>query len=109
MRNGEKLSREQIRTFLEASAEVEFAAENRQEVYDWMSRTLRRAGPWEAEPGGEGPAAGVLDEDDQLEPGQRLEELAQRAAAESDTACARRMQTAKQKLFAAIYQRKQRD
>ena len=42
-----------------------------------------------------------------LKPGQRLEELAQRAAAQSDTDCARRMQTAKRKLFAAIYQRKQ--
>lgn len=44
-----------------------------------------------------------------LKPGQQLEELAQRAAAESDTACARRMQTAKQRLFAGIYPRKQRD
>ena len=44
MRNGEKLSLEQIRAFLEASAEVEFAAKNRQEVYDWMSRTLGEHG-----------------------------------------------------------------
>jgi len=47
--------------------------------------------------------------DKHLKPGQRLEELARRAAAESDTACARRMQKEKQKLFTAIYQRKQRD
>jgi transposase InsO family protein len=51
----------------------------------------------------------ISDVGDHLKPKQRLEELAQRAAAESDTACARRMQTAKQKLFAGIYQRKQRD
>jgi transposase InsO family protein len=44
VRNGEKLSLEQIQTFLEASEEVEFEVENRQEVYDWMSRTLREHG-----------------------------------------------------------------
>ena len=47
--------------------------------------------------------------DQHLKPGQRLEELARRAAAESDTACARRMQKEKQKLFAAVYKRKQGD
>ena len=40
MRNGEKLSLEQIRVFLKASAKIEFGADNRQEVYGWMSRTL---------------------------------------------------------------------
>jgi len=44
VRNSEKLSLEQIRAFLEASEEVKFEAENRQEVYDWMSRTLREHG-----------------------------------------------------------------
>ena len=44
MQNGEKLSLEQIRAFLEASEEVEFEVKNRQEVYDWMSRTLREHG-----------------------------------------------------------------
>ena len=44
MRNGEKLSLDQIRAFLEASEEVEFEVKNRQEVYDWMSRTLREHG-----------------------------------------------------------------
>ena len=44
-----------------------------------------------------------------LKPNQRLEELVQLAAAESDTACARRMQAAKQKLFHRIYGRKSRD
>ena len=44
MRNGEKLSLEQIRAFLEASEDIKFEAENRQEVYDWMSRTLREHG-----------------------------------------------------------------
>ena len=40
MENGERLSLEQIRAFLEASEEVEFAAANRQEVYDWVTRVL---------------------------------------------------------------------
>jgi hypothetical protein len=46
---------------------------------------------------------------DYLKPGQRLERLAKLAAAESDTACARRMQAAKEKLFSRIYGRKSRD
>jgi len=44
-----KISLEQIQAFLETSAENEFGAENRQELYDWMSRTLdarlRKASP----------------------------------------------------------------
>ena len=40
MENGERLSLEQIRAFLEASEEIEFAAANRQEVYDWVTRVL---------------------------------------------------------------------
>jgi len=44
MRNGEKLSLEQIRAFLKASEDVAFEAEKRQEIYDWMSRTLREHG-----------------------------------------------------------------
>jgi transposase InsO family protein len=38
--NGERLSLEEIRAFLEASQEIEFAAANRQEVYDWVTRVL---------------------------------------------------------------------
>jgi transposase InsO family protein len=34
------LSLEQIRAFLEASEEIEFEAAHRQEVYEWISRTL---------------------------------------------------------------------
>ena len=37
VRNTEKLSREQIRTFLQASDEIEFEAAHRQEVYDWRT------------------------------------------------------------------------
>lgn len=40
MRNGERLSLEQIRAFLEASNEIGFAAKGRQEVYGWVTRTL---------------------------------------------------------------------
>ena len=70
MRNGEKLSLEQIRAFLEGSAEVEFAANHRQEVYDWISRTLA-AHDYGKQPraGKQGAAPDVSDEDDRLEPG----------------------------------------
>jgi transposase InsO family protein len=44
VRNSERLSLEQIREFLNASEEVEFESKNRQEVYNWMSRTLREHG-----------------------------------------------------------------
>jgi transposase InsO family protein len=67
-----------------------------------QKRIYRRyATPWEV-------FRNMTDVGEHLKPGQRLEELARRAAAESDTACARRMQTAKQKLFAGIYKRNQR-
>src|ERR1700694_4058156 len=41
---GEKLSLEQIRAFLEASEEVRFEGKRRQEVYDWITRLLRQQG-----------------------------------------------------------------
>jgi transposase InsO family protein len=40
MKNGERLSLEQIRTFLAASEEFRFEAKNREEVYDWVRRAL---------------------------------------------------------------------
>jgi len=40
MKNGERLSLEQIRAFLEASEEFRFAASKRKEVYDWVAGTL---------------------------------------------------------------------
>ena len=46
MRNGERLSLEQIRGFLEATDEVEFEAANRSEVYAWISRTLCEQEYW---------------------------------------------------------------
>jgi transposase InsO family protein len=42
MQSGERLSLEQIRAFLEASEEVEFAGRNREEVYGWVEETLRQ-------------------------------------------------------------------
>jgi transposase InsO family protein len=42
MDDGEKQSLEQIRAFLEASDDVRFQAENRQEVYGWVNRILRQ-------------------------------------------------------------------
>ena len=41
MEDGEKLSLEQIRAFLEASGEVHFEGEKREEIYGWISRTLQ--------------------------------------------------------------------
>jgi transposase InsO family protein len=40
MQNGERLSLEQIRTFLAASEEFRFEANNREEIYGWVTRTL---------------------------------------------------------------------
>jgi transposase InsO family protein len=42
MQAGERLSLEQIRVFLEASNGVQFEAEQRQELYGWVERTLRQ-------------------------------------------------------------------
>jgi transposase InsO family protein len=44
MQDGEKLSLEQIRAFLEASEEVHFAGQRRREVYEWITRLLRQQG-----------------------------------------------------------------
>jgi len=40
MENTEKLSLEQIRAFLQASQEVRFEATLRQEIYEWVTRTI---------------------------------------------------------------------
>lgn len=40
MKNGERLSLEQIREFLAASEEFQFEANNREELYGWVTRTL---------------------------------------------------------------------
>ena len=42
MQDGEKLSLERIRAFLEASEDVHFEGKRRQEVYDWITLLLRR-------------------------------------------------------------------
>jgi transposase InsO family protein len=44
MQDGEKLSLEQIREFLEASEEVHFEGQRRPEVYEWITRLLRQQG-----------------------------------------------------------------
>lgn len=46
MQNGERLSLEQIRAFLEATDEVRFEAANRAEIYGWISRTLCEQEYW---------------------------------------------------------------
>ena len=40
MENTEKLSLAEIRAFLQASQEVRFEATGRQEMYEWVARTL---------------------------------------------------------------------
>jgi transposase InsO family protein len=47
VQTAQKVSLEQIRAFLEASDEVRFQAENRQQVYGWVERTLRQQ-DWDA-------------------------------------------------------------
>jgi transposase InsO family protein len=42
MQDGEKLSLEQIRVFLEASEEIHFEGQRRQEVYEWITLALRQ-------------------------------------------------------------------
>ena len=46
MRNGERLSLEQIRAFLQASDEMDFQAADRDEVYGWLTRTLCEQEYW---------------------------------------------------------------
>ncbi len=46
MQNGERLSLEQIRAFLEASEEVHFEAANRDEGYAWICRTMCEQEYW---------------------------------------------------------------
>jgi hypothetical protein len=40
MKNGERLGLEQIREFLAASEEFRFEANNREEIYSWVTKTL---------------------------------------------------------------------
>src|SRR3990170_1189992 len=40
MKNGERLSLEEIRAFLKASEEFSFEASQRKEIYDWVTQTL---------------------------------------------------------------------
>ena len=42
MEDGEKLSLEQIRAVLEARQELGFEAQDREEMYGWVDRTLRQ-------------------------------------------------------------------
>lgn len=42
MQDGETLSLEQIRAFLEASAEMHFQTQSREELYEWINETLRQ-------------------------------------------------------------------
>src|SRR6202521_5446634 len=54
MQNGERLSLEQIRAFLEASGEIEFDAANRREVYDWVTGALCEQEYWKQSRGAKG-------------------------------------------------------
>ena len=54
MHEGEKLSLEQIRAFLEASDAVLFQAAHRSELYEWVNRTLRQQDYGRLKRGGKG-------------------------------------------------------
>jgi transposase InsO family protein len=54
VQNGERLSLEQIRAFLEASGEIEFDAANRREVYDWVTGALCEQEYWKQSRGAKG-------------------------------------------------------
>jgi transposase InsO family protein len=54
MQAGEGLGLEQIRGFLEASDEVEFASRNREEKYGWVNQMLRQLGYQELKRSGRG-------------------------------------------------------
>ncbi len=119
MRNGERLSLEQIQAFLEASEDIEFEATQRDEIYAWITNTLcdqeywkqpetrtdakgkqRRlyrwyATPWEI-------LRQLPDLARHLRPDVSRTVLDQRAGAESDVQAARNMQKAKQALFTAL-------
>ncbi len=64
----ERLSLEQIRAWVEASGEVQFHAQDRAGVVEWVDRTLRsRITPAETQRQGAG--AALLGQDDRIEPG----------------------------------------
>ena len=69
MEDGEKLSLEQIRAFLEARGEVRFQAHSRGELYGWFHQTLRREDYGSVETGGQRTGAALLGKDDRIEPG----------------------------------------
>ena len=54
MEDSEKLSLEQIRAFLEGAEEVSFQAQNRQDLYSWVNRTLRQQNYSELKRAGKG-------------------------------------------------------
>ena len=95
----ERLSLEQIRALLEASDEVGFKGQNREEVYRWVGQTLWYATPWEILRRLPGMAR-------HLKPDVTVEDLERTARAMTDTAAALAMQNAKRKLFAGFLQRR---
>jgi transposase len=54
MENGEKLSLEQIRVWVEASKEVRFHSQDRGELYEWVNQTLRQQDYGRLKRGGKG-------------------------------------------------------
>ena len=44
MQTAQKVSLEQIRAFLRDENEVQFEAQDKEQVYDWVERTLREQG-----------------------------------------------------------------
>src|SRR5271166_3862470 len=54
MEGGERLSLEQIRALVEASGEVRFHSQDREELYEWVNRTLRQQDYGRLKRGGKG-------------------------------------------------------
>ena len=68
VRNGERLSLEQIRAFLEGSDEIEFEAAHREEVYDWVTRLLCEQEYWKQKRGTRGILRRLHRQNDGAEP-----------------------------------------
>ena len=68
MDDREKLSLEAIGQFVEASREIRFESENRQQLYGWVERVLVQQEYTPTGQSGAGPAAALHRRDDRIEP-----------------------------------------
>jgi len=95
MKDGERLSLEQIQAFLEGSEEVVFKAASQKELYAWTERTLCAQECMRLGRNGKG-----------LVRRSHHRQLDRMAGAQSDTGAANKMQQAKARLFASFAQQR---